>query len=72
VWHVAHATGVPGFVALFRARCLSWDPATLGYAVVPPEGGSAWHEVQFVTFRGSEMWHVVQTGPDFGEVPVAS
>jgi hypothetical protein len=72
VWHVAHTTGVPGVVALFSARCLAWAPAALGYAVAAPEGGFAWHEVQFVTFLGSEMWHEVQTGPDFVEVPDAS
>lgn len=73
MWHVAHATGVPGFVALFRARCLAWAPATLGNAVVAPEGGFAWHEVQFVTLLGSETWHEVQRGaPETGDAPVTA
>ena len=53
--------------------CAECAPATFGYAVEPPVGGFPWHEVQFVTPRGSEMWHVVQSGaPDTGDVPVTA
>jgi hypothetical protein len=52
---------------------LVWVPATFGYAVVVPFGGFAWHDVQFVTFLGSAMWHEVQRGaPETGEVPVTA
>jgi len=70
LWQVAQVTGDP---VLSRARCSACLPATFGYAVVDALfGGLAWHEVQFVTPRGLEMWQVVQMGPDFVEVPEGS
>jgi hypothetical protein len=68
LWQVVQVTGVP---APFRERCVACAPPTFGYAVVAPFGGFAWHEVQFATLRGSEMWHDVHRGaPALGEVPV--
>jgi len=72
LWQVLQEIGVP---APFKAMCTAWAPAMFGYAApVPPPGGLAWQEVQFVSVSGDPaVWHTVHSGAvETGEVPVTA